>query len=1131
MQTAALRRFPTGALLLGALVVGAAFGGKQPASSHRKPVPAPATTAAAPAVLPLPFELNKGQTGSTARFLARSGGGTFQVTPDGGLLVLPARPTPHAGGAAGRSPAALRLRVAGGNPRPRVTGKAALPGKVHYFLGRDPAKWRTNIPTYRKVRCEAVYPGVDLVYYGAQGAMEYDLVVRPGADPAAIRLRYEGAAGARLDARGDLLLRVAGTEVRQHAPLVYQQEGNRRRSVAGAYQLALAPGGVPEVRFALGDYDRRRTLVIDPVLDFSTYLGNLPGGTSLTNVSEVRAVAADARGSAYAAGYANLSPNNDGILFVTKLTPSGADIAYTTYYGGMFPSIVMDIAVDAQGAVYLTGSTGSLDLPVVNAFQPEHGPIPPPAPMELGEAEDAFVAKLGPQGDELVYSSYLGGSGTDIAYGISVDAQGSACVAGATRSPDLPITAGAFQTTLHPPAGQAHDGFVTRIAPDGGSLIYSTFVGGEHNDQCWDVEVDATGHAFVAGGTGSADFPVTPGAFKGELSGLDAFVMELLPDGSAPVYATLLGGSTADYAQALALDPSGYVYVTGYTNSADFPLVHAAQPQRAGLSDLFVACVAPGGGNLKYSTYLGGAASFLNPCEAVSAIAVDPRGNALVTGSTFAADFPLVAAIQGVRQSPDQVPDAFVTLLKYSGDQILFSTYLGGNQFDAGQDIALDPQGRAYLGGRTTSTDFPLAFARQASRSVDGVDGFLLRLRDLPFPAPPPAAPTDLRVVEAGATEIALAWTDQSVSETGFEIERKDGSGDWMAVGVVGAEQTHFNNVELRPGTAYSFRVRAVGNGEASPYSNIVQTATRDILLTPTALHVTAVTPTTVSLAWEDANPHEAGFRIEQRVAGGAFVGVLETGPSTGEAVGPVEVTGLTPNREYLFRVRAIRPADSSEPSDTATALTLPTAPTGLAVTAVSAVRLNLTWTNTTDAGLKLERSLAGEDYQPVADLPAGATRYVETGLQPEQEYHYRLRAFNSSGVSSAVSATGTTLAAREVGKLVLNPPVKPRTGQSVLDLGKVPLGTTRERDVVIKNVGRRPLEIQVSEMPPPLSITSGAGTVTLAPGARHRVTVHYRPTERGNNQSFFTVYADDLASSPVTVIVRGTGVQRRRRR
>ena len=532
--------------------------------------------------LPLSFEANQGQTDSHVQFLSRGRGHQLFLTRTDAVLALrtdEAKGTRREGGAhqgqLSNSPpptshSAVRMTFEGANPHAEVVGLDKLPGIVNYFIGKDPSAWRTNIPTYKKVEYKNVYPGIDLVYYGNQGQLEYDLIVAPGADPNLIRLVFDGAEKVEVDpATGDLVLTLsaaaanselraenselaAGATLRLQKPVVYQMgEHGKKHLLDGAYVLLVSETSplTPHVAFEVASYDRNKPLIIDPVLSWATYLGG--SGTA----EAFQGIAVDQAGNAYVTGYTN--------------TASG------------FP-----------------GTVGSSIVSTNGAFQGTYG----------GGTWDTFVTKLNAAGTALVYSTYLGGSGEDVGEGIAVDQAGNAYVIGYTdTSSGFPgITASSIQSAY---AGGGHDAFVTKLNAAGTGLLYSTYLGSGGEDQGWAIAVDAGGSAYVTGFTNSSGFPGTSGssivstngAIQGAFGGSsgsggnygDAFVTKLNAAGTALVYSTYLGGSGIDNATGIAVDQASNAYVVGGTNtSSGFPGITATSIQSAyagGDRDGFVA--------------------------------------------------------------------------------------------------------------------------------------------------------------------------------------------------------------------------------------------------------------------------------------------------------------------------------------------------------------------------------------------------------------------------------------------------------------------------------------------------------------------------------------------------------------
>lgn len=684
--------------------------------------------------VPMSFEANQGQTNPEVKFLSRGPGYSLFLTPGEAVLAV-RRPAARGAGKhslAGHAsvapatsevpPAVIRMKLIGANPPGKIIGVDPLPGKSNYFIGNDPKKWRTGVPTYARVRYRNVYAGVDLVYHGKQGQLEYDFVVAPGADASVIRVAFPGVDAIRVDASGDLLVRLAGEEVRQHKPVVYQDVAGVRRRLSSAYALK----GDGEVGFNVAEHDASRPLVIDPVLVYSTYLGG--SGSELG--FNVGSVAVDAAGSAYVTGWTTSTdfPATAGAFqttsgggtdpcvncdaFVSKLDPTGSALAYSTYFGGSGSDVGSGVAVDVSGNAFIVGGTDSPDLPTTP------GVLDPTCELSpVGRCVNkGFVAKLDTSGSVLVYSTYLGPRGdvtdTDIAAGraVAVDGAGDAYVIGNT-GPGFPVTPGAFQAAY---GGGQLDGFVAKLDAAGSSLVYSSFLGGGGLEQAAGIAIDGSGNAYGVGSTDSSDFPTTAGAFQRTCPFYQfspggcsmAFVTKIDASGSALVYSTYLGGDSTNlgggWSQAcgVAAGELGDAYVTG-TAPDGFPTTPGAFQTTfgGGGDDAFVAKLNTTGAALMYSTYLGGSSE-----DGGQGIAVDASGSAYVGGWTWSTDFPVASAVQPTRRG---VEDAFVARLNAVGSGVTYSTYLGGAAADMAQGVAVDPAGGAYIMGGTASTDFP----------------------------------------------------------------------------------------------------------------------------------------------------------------------------------------------------------------------------------------------------------------------------------------------------------------------------------------------------------------------------------------------------------------------------------------
>jgi hypothetical protein len=677
--------------------------------------------------LPLSFEANHGQADEPVRFLARGRGYGLFLTPTESVLAL------HRSKEASAPPVVVRMKLLRANPRAAVKGRELLPGKSNHFIGNDPSKWQTDVPQYARVEYEDVYPGVSLTYYGNQGQLEYDFVVAPGADPKQIHFAIAGADALRIDKDGNLVLSLPDGEVVHRAPVVYQEVNGARGAVEGRFALK----GEHEVGFEVDQYDPERPLVVDPVLAYSTYLGGSADDWGWS-------IAVDASGNTYVAGStssidfptaAPMQPANAGQsdAFVVKVSASGA-LVYSTYLGGIAHDSANGIAVDASGSGWIAGQTSSTDFPTANPVQAANGggdsdafvaklnatgsalvystylggsggddgrgiavdpsgngyitglttsnnfPTANPLQPTSAGSWEAFVAKLNAAGSALVYSTYLGGNGPDIPYGIAADPSGNAYVTGQTSSTNFP-TANAFQNLM---AGGS-DAFVTKLDVTGSALIYSTYLGGSLGEAGGRVAADSSGNAYVLGQTVSTDFPTVNPVQAMNRGDEDTFVAKLNAAGSALVFSTYLGGSFWDVGMGIAVDAAGSAHITGFTQSADFPLVRSFQPFSGGSFKAFVSKLSAAGSTLVYSTYLGGSASL----DYGHGIAADSSGMAHVVGITSATDFPTRHPIQETHAGG--IFDVFVAKIGSA------SPPAGDFDFDGKPDVLWRDQGDTGL--------------------------------------------------------------------------------------------------------------------------------------------------------------------------------------------------------------------------------------------------------------------------------------------------------------------------------------------------------------------------------------------------------------------------------------------------
>ena len=680
---------------------------------------------------PIAFEANQGQWPPTVAYAYRDARSSVFLSIDEAVLVM-ALPA----GEPDESTAIVRLRFVGADPSAPVRGLDPLAAVTNYYIGSDPSRWHSGIPSFARVMVTDLYPGIDLIYRGAARRLEYDFLVHPGGDPDRIELAFEGVEAVRLDEHGDLRLTTRAGEIIQPRPTLFQEIGDARIPVAGGYRME----STDQVRFAVGDYDREHTLVIDPQFPFVyfTYLG---GGGGISERGT--AIAASDQGEAYVTGDTPATdyPTTVGVhdddgtgcsaaarcVFVTRLAADGGSLLYSTYLGGSAEDAARGIAVGPGGDAFVAGFTYSIDFPTTaQAYQQQ----PPPS---LGGMR-GFVTRLGPTG-QLVYSTYLAGERNDAVQSIAVDVGGNAFVTGHTASTSFPVTGGVAQ----PISGGHLDTFVTKLNAAGSSLLYSTYLGGSNYDLARAIAIDWQGNAFVTGSTASQDFPTTSGAFQTSPDGGDdVFVAGLNASGSALLYSTYLGGSGHDFGRGIAVDGLGSAYVTGETLSADFDTTAGAfDDSFEGASDAFVTKLNPTGTSLSYSTLLGGPGIVPTDRreERALGIAVDSAGVAFVGGETASPDFPVTPEGEPcilVNACGNWVcqytPLGFVSAVHPNGTDLVYSTYLGGNTgIDGVEAIAVDAAGNAYVTGYSSSLG--LAMPGAYDDQPDSIDAFAAKIQ------------------------------------------------------------------------------------------------------------------------------------------------------------------------------------------------------------------------------------------------------------------------------------------------------------------------------------------------------------------------------------------------------------------
>jgi uncharacterized protein (TIGR03437 family) len=743
--------------------------------------------------VPLSFEPNQGQAASTVQFLSRGSGYALFLAPGQVVLNLE-RQQPPSAAATGQTPEAasvdtLRMSLIGANAKAHAVGMSPQPGVANYFIGNDPKNWRSGIPTYGKVNYAQIYPGVDLVFYGNQRQLEYDFVVAPGADPSRIAWRIDGAR-ARVDAQGNLALSATNGPASFKKPVLYQLDGDTKTSVEGSFAVA---GN--QVRFRLGSYDHSRALIIDPVLSYASYLGGsatdhigLTTGPGISTPGTSQGLAVDSAGSVYVAGYtysldfptknpyASAPPAKQyggssvpagqwPSAFVTKFSPDGSSLVYSTYLGGNNYDYIYAIAVDSSGSAYVTGQTNSTTFPTTpGAYQPVYA-----------SNISAFVTKLNSTGTGLVYSTFLGGATNAYATAIAVDSAGRAYIAGnennscTTSSTQgcFPTTSGAVINGTQPVGGDGQYAFVAAFDATGAQLLYSTLFGSmdfKCANGCGDtygtgIAVDANGYFYLVGETQAGMLPTTVGAYQTSgvpeyspgslLYAYRGFVAKFKPvtspGGVLLAYATYLGGKTSntgDYISGIAIDSASNAYIVGYTNSKDFPVTNGVYstvcgPNGQTCAAAHVTKLNPTGSTILWSTYVGdGKSDGSDALFFTGPIQLDGRGNVYIMGQV-GTGFPMVNPVEPTPTSGSM--QVLVAELDPAGANLLFSTTIGSHGLNtaAPAGLAVDAAGNIYLAGNTDGPSLITTPGAFQTTSTDGLccqkgNGFVVRIAATP---------------------------------------------------------------------------------------------------------------------------------------------------------------------------------------------------------------------------------------------------------------------------------------------------------------------------------------------------------------------------------------------------------------
>jgi hypothetical protein len=1111
--------------------------------------------------LPLAFEPNWAPSTNQPKFVARGSGYALFVASDEAVLELRAP---------SKTPSLVRMSLVGANASAPFAAQGRLAGTSNYFIGNDPSKWRTGIPQFRRIYEEGVYPGVNLVYYGTQGRLEYDFDVAPGVDPSVIRLSFSGADRVHLDPSGELVLDTAGGEVRMRKPVAYQEIAGSKEPVTVAYSLT----GDNSAGFQVAGYDARRPLVIDPILSYSTYLGgnNIDAGNAIAVAPDNTAFISGGTFSSNFPTVHALQPNEGGgpdfsqDAFVAKISSDGSTLLYATYLGGENQDVANGIAVDVFGNAYVTGTTLSPHFPATpGSFNTECG-----GDGKCGASfnsnnlivSNAFVTELNAAGSGIIYSGFLGMYENVHGNAIAVDANGNVYVTGETQQNFIngvavfPITLGAGNAAFQPVfAGAASNptatnAFVTKIGAGGSTILYSSYLGGNTEDVGYGIAVDGAANAYVTGLTYSTNFITTTGALQTTYGGAgDAFLSKVNTAGSGAtslVYSTYLGGSGLDQGNGIALDTAGDAYITGVTNSTTpvfSPPAGGIQPVNAGQGDAFVAELSPTGA-ITYFSYLGG-----SNADAGTGIAVDTQNYVYITGTTVSTNFPTAGAVFQPAYGGGNA-DSFVAKLgpfgpTPAGTTLVYASYLGGTNTELASGIAVDTSGSAYLTGQSCSNDFPLANPLQAVPGGN-CDAYIAKVSIL----------AGIALNPAGLVFPAQSLNTKSLSQT-VTLTNGDNAQTITSIALAGNNPGDFSETTTCPTGAalavgsncsitVSFSPTATGIREASLV--IVDTApgspqvvnltgnTSTVTLSASSLSFgtqqvgTPSAPQSVTVTNSGATP----LTFSSIAASGDFsetdncvkaplqpstncvIKVTFTPSAAVSSIGAITLTDSgsgSPQEILIFGTGVLQPQAS-----------LSAASLGFSAQSIGSASSpqQVTLTNTGDAPLTVSGILATGDFVQSntcgSILSPGASCVINVIFVPTASgtrTGILTVTDNTGNVSGSIQSIQLTGVGQAVPVISLSTTTLTFAGQSV--------GTTSPaQTVTLTNTGSAPLNISSVTSTGDFTQISNCPT-SVAAGASCTFSVTFTPVFSGNRFGTITI-TDNTVTSPQTITLSGVG-------
>jgi fibronectin type 3 domain-containing protein len=680
-------------------------------------------------------------------------------------------------------------------------GLEPLNHKSNYFYGNDPKQWVTGVQSYRSIIFDGLWDGIDLIFYFNDQGLKYEFVIQP-------KFRCEDI---KITVSGHNNLQIIDSELVIDTPLgipiidkglnIFHKDDPRDR-LLGNFKLI----DEDTYSFDLKLRSIDRELVIDPVI-YSTVICREKHDYGLS-------LEVDENGSAYASGLTESKdfPTTEGAYdskhggdmdaVVFKLNSSGHELLYSTFIGGSDDDYCMSLALDQKGNVYLTGVTRSSNFPIdIYAFD-----------ITFNGYSDSYVLKLNQDGNAIEYSTYIGGEYYDRGNDIEVNQDGEAYTIGYTYSRDFPLSYKAYDRKL----SGIRDAFINKLSDDGRDIIISTYIGGSDNETGKNLELDFGGNIYAGGETWSDDFPVTPGSYDAHLFGdSDIFVINMNSAGSVLLYSTYIGGADDEICTDIELDQDNNLYITGKTESKNFPLTDRAYDSKHdGVSEIFILMLTASGSRLRYSTLLGD-----DGFEYAYALALDQDNNVYITGYTSSEHFPITINAYDPIFNGDE--DMIIVKLSYDCSDLLYSSYFGGSDHEAGLDIEMGNGSKSYIAGNTYSSNFPVTHKAYGD-PIGGEPNFIIV--NFAFPCPPDP-PVNIQTSSDDCC-VNLNWDeplfDGGSTIRGYKIYRKKGSNDYKKIAEIW-NGTSYSDIGLINGQTYYYKICAVNEiGEGSRSEKVV---------------------------------------------------------------------------------------------------------------------------------------------------------------------------------------------------------------------------------------------------------------------------------------------------------------------